>query len=428
MPESEAHIELRSDEVQEIMSHVPHWMIRWGITLIFSLIALMIFVSWFVKYPDVIQGEVTISTVNPPTRLVSKNSGQLISLFFKDGVNVKKGDVLATIDNSFSIEARDYLDLICAKIKKQLELDLSSFKFEDDNLNFGSVHQSYVELKSAVLEYQNYLENDQVQFEISSIAEQIGNYSVLHSVNSQQHTTALKELKNAQEKFKIDQKLYSEKVISKVQFYDEQKKLIQAENTVGNNKKAAVQNSITITDLKAKLNALKQERKSKRTEFLQRIDLSLINIQNVLDQWSMNYQIKAPKDGKLTYLKTINKNEYVAAETPLFAIISDNQNYVGYINVPKSGYGKVQLGQQVRARIDKYPYHEFGQLDGKVTDISLLANEEMYRVQFSFPNGLNSSYGKTFEYSSEMSGSADVITEDVRLISRIFNKFKTAFD
>jgi len=62
MPEKIEHIELRSDEVQEIMSYVPNWMIRWGITLIFILIALGIFITWFIKYPDVISGSATLST------------------------------------------------------------------------------------------------------------------------------------------------------------------------------------------------------------------------------------------------------------------------------------------------------------------------------------------------------------------------------
>ena len=53
MPENK-EIEIRSDEVQEILSAVPNWMIRWGITLIFGLIIMLVFISWFIKYPDII--------------------------------------------------------------------------------------------------------------------------------------------------------------------------------------------------------------------------------------------------------------------------------------------------------------------------------------------------------------------------------------
>ncbi|NOQ70387.1 MAG: HlyD family efflux transporter periplasmic adaptor subunit [Crocinitomix sp.] len=428
MPTNNENISLRSDEVQEIMSHVPHWMIRSGISLMFLLIALLVFISWFIKYPDVIEGTVTVSTIEPPTRLVSKNSGELQALFFEDGVNVNEGDVLATIGNSFSKETRDYLDSTCSQIKQELERDELTIEFKDENLNFGSIYESYSTLKSGVLEYQNFRETDPILFEISTIGAQIKNYTMLRSVSKQQVKTAEKEFENAQQKFKIDEKLLAENVISKVQFYEEEQKLIQAENNLGNYKKSAVENSITITNLRRELYRLKQEHKSKQTEFVRRIELGLTNIQNALDQWRLNYQIIAPSSGKLTYLKTLNENEYIATETPLFAIISDNQGYIGYVDVPKSGYGKLEIGHKVRARIDKYPYQEFGQLNGEVTEISLLANEDMYRVQFSFTDGMKSSYGKTFEYTPEMSGTADIITNDVRLLSRIFNKFRKVFD
>ena len=50
-------IELRSEEVQEILTKVPNWMIRWGNTLFLFLIVLLLALSWLVKYPDIITSE-----------------------------------------------------------------------------------------------------------------------------------------------------------------------------------------------------------------------------------------------------------------------------------------------------------------------------------------------------------------------------------
>lgn len=428
MANKNEHIDLRSDDVQEIMSHVPHWMVRSGISIMFMLILVLILISCLIRYPDVIQGNVTVSTAQPPTRLVSKNPGELQALFFKDGSKVRKGDVLATIGNSFSEEARNYLKVTCDAINKQLNNGQLTIQFEDENLDLGSTYQAYTDLKSSVLEYQNFCTNDPIQFEISSIQEQIGNYKALREVSNQQFNTAQKELGNARRKFEIDKKLFNEKVISKIQFYQAEQELIQVENSVKSYKKMTVENAITITDLKRELNQLKQQHQLRETEFTSQIKLGLSNIQNALDQWKLNYQITGPASGKLTYLKTLSKNDYVASETPLFAIISENEGYIGYIDVPKSGSGKLKIGQKVRARIDKYPFQEYGQLNGKVTEISPLANEDLYRVKFSFIHGMRSSYGKTFKYTPEMSGTADIITEDLSLLSRIFNKFRQIID
>ena len=39
-------IELRSEAVQEVMGHVPSWIVRWGITVL-SLVVLMLVVGSF---------------------------------------------------------------------------------------------------------------------------------------------------------------------------------------------------------------------------------------------------------------------------------------------------------------------------------------------------------------------------------------------
>ena len=35
-------IELRSEEVQEVMSHVPVWILRWGITVLFCIVIILL--------------------------------------------------------------------------------------------------------------------------------------------------------------------------------------------------------------------------------------------------------------------------------------------------------------------------------------------------------------------------------------------------
>ncbi|WP_066755557.1 HlyD family secretion protein [Crocinitomix algicola] len=426
MPNNQGNI--RSDEVQEIMSHVPHWMIRWGITVIFLLIALLIFISWFIKYPDVIQGGVTITTKVPPVKLVTKSSGEIKELYFEDNSEVKKGQIIAVIDDNFSRSSKNYLSEVIVNVESNLNKEMSDIQLSDDSLVFGSMQANYSELKKAVQDYQYFLAHDPTNFEIENIEEQIQNHTILRSVSYQQLNTAKKELENAQSKYESDKVLFDKQVISKVQLYEEEQKLIQAENNVGNYKKSAVQSSITITDLKKQLNALKNEKAKKREQFLQNINFSLSNLKNDLTTWGQNYQLIAPFDGKISYLTRVTKNEYVSQETSLFAVIPENQNYIGYIDVSKSGYGKIKKGQKVKVQIDNYPYHEFGQLIGEVSSIALLPDKDNYRVEFLLEKGMKSTYGKTFDYTPEMSGTADIITEDIRLLTRIFNKFRKAFD
>lgn len=63
MPEKD--IELRSEEVQEVMGHMPSWILRWGITLFFVIILTLLIGSFFFRYPDTITATMTLTSDNP---------------------------------------------------------------------------------------------------------------------------------------------------------------------------------------------------------------------------------------------------------------------------------------------------------------------------------------------------------------------------
>jgi len=48
------NIELRSENVQDILTQPPHWMIRWGNSVIFVILLIVLVMSWFIKYPEFI--------------------------------------------------------------------------------------------------------------------------------------------------------------------------------------------------------------------------------------------------------------------------------------------------------------------------------------------------------------------------------------
>ena len=51
--EKKNDIELRSEEVQEVMGEIPSWIIRWGITLLTAVVLTLVIGSCFFRYPDV---------------------------------------------------------------------------------------------------------------------------------------------------------------------------------------------------------------------------------------------------------------------------------------------------------------------------------------------------------------------------------------
>ncbi|MCL1850069.1 MAG: hypothetical protein FWF70_01470 [Bacteroidetes bacterium] len=65
----------------------------------------------------------------------------------------------------------------------------------------------------------------------------------------------------------------------------------------------------------------------------------------------------------------------------------------------------------------------------QIKNISLVTvavenNQKAYMLEVEFPNSLVTNYGKTLIFSQEMTGSAEIITEDLRLLDKFLNPIR----
>jgi len=146
-------IELRSEEVQDILTQVPHWMIRWGNLLFLGLILLLLFISWFVKYPDIIPSEATITTMVPPQKEYAKISGKFDAILVKDHQEVNSNQPLAIIENTANFEDVFMLKTVVDTIK----INNQSFYFPIEKLPvlfLGEVESQFALFENSYIQYQ----------------------------------------------------------------------------------------------------------------------------------------------------------------------------------------------------------------------------------------------------------------------------------
>ncbi|AEA45977.1 HlyD family efflux transporter periplasmic adaptor subunit [Fluviicola taffensis] len=421
--------EIRSYEVQEIMSHIPNWIIRWGISLVFGIIILFLILSWIIKYPDVIQGETIVTTSVPPVKLVVKSSGELEHLILTDNSMVEKNQTIASIKSTLSDNAKAYLVVELAEVRKSyINNSLQKLDLKNTPMLFGDLQTNYSILKNALKNYKYLINDDNTSFNMLNVSQQIKNQKALMQLISKELNSVNKLVSNAGNKFKSDKTLYEKGVISQAEFFEREKAYETAIGEINNLEKTKITTAITITDLEKQLNDLRFNFEQRKKTLLLEIDTQLSVLENALLTWSRNYQIVSPIKGKLTYLLTLSENQFIEQGKELFAVIPENQEYVAHLKIPKSGYGKVKVGQKVMLKIDNFPSHEYGQLVGKVKSVSLIAAEKSYLVNVKLLNGLKTTYHKELNYIPEMSGSAEIITEDLRITDRIFNQFRKIFD
>lgn len=126
-----------------------------------------------------------------------------------------------------------------------------------------------------------------------------------------------------------------------------------------------------------------------------------------------------------------SENQNIAPLEEIFAIIPIEQDeIIGKSLLPVARSGKVKKGQKVNISFQNLPENEFGIVRGVVENISLIPveinnpktgyREASYIVDIRLPNGLKTSYGKILPFQPQMRAQADIITDNISLLERLF--------
>jgi hypothetical protein len=101
----------------------------------------------------------------------------------------------------------------------------------------------------------------------------------------------------------------------------------------------------------------------------------------------------------------------------VFTIVNPEfKGFIAKIQLPVQSSGKVKVGQKVIIKLDDYPYMEYGILHGKITKISLVPDNDTYYAELVLPAKLITTYNKDVSIKNELKGTAEIITENQRLL------------
>jgi multidrug efflux pump subunit AcrA (membrane-fusion protein) len=431
MPLPQDNNENKSFEIQEIFDSIPSWMSRWGTTIIFALIIMFGIISWVIKYPDIIQGKAIITASNPPVLLVNKVNGELANIHFSEGEFINKGAIISEIENPVSTDEIDSLTYFI----EQVETHIKNYQEGDtipypnmNKLTFGEIQLEYNSLIQNIVEYNITIIESRYKQNIENLKTQISLYQELSEMISKQIRISDDEVTNKKYLHEVNQSLYEKGVISKLEYLN---KKDSYGNTLKNNadiKKSLISNEISIANIKNRLLTLQTEFSSLQRLLIEHITQSIQNIKNMVINWSQRFVITASVSGHLTFLKDLHPNQYVNSGDQLFAIIPKQQELKAILSFPTQGSGKVRIGQEVRIQLDNYPSTEFGEITGLIQDITLLPIEKdkmnWYKAFIEIDDSLITTYGKHINYAPNMEGIGNIVTEDLRIIERVFNRLR----
>jgi HlyD family secretion protein len=80
-------------------------------------------------------------------------------------------------------------------------------------------------------------------------------------------------------------------------------------------------------------------------------------------------------------------------------------------------------------KFQAFPFQEYGVVNGIVLSISTLpASDNSFFATVDLPNGLTTNSGKRLNFRLGMSATAEIVTQDLRLLERLMSGIKRNFD
>ena len=417
--------ELRSEEVQEVMGAIPSWILRWGITVLFLVVLALVIGSCFFKYPDVIASEMTLTGRYPVAPIVARASGKISRLYVEDGQTVATFAPLAIIENPASTDDVFYLKELLSRFTTIPDSFLIHYKNGKDEFSLGDIQSTWSSFLNVLHEYDNYYSFNYYPKKIAATRTQIDKYHNYLQNQKRQQEVLEAQFGLASQQYNRDSLLFTREVISPSEYETARSVYLQSRYTLESGNISLENLQIQIGELEVNLLDMELQRDERENQLLQNFRTSAEQLMNAINSWELNYCISSPIAGKVTFTKYWNENQFVSAGDNVFTVVPDaTDELLGKALLPINRSGKVKVGQRVIIRFLNFPDQEFGIVNGRVHTVSLVPAENNYLIEIALPDGLTTNYRQTLPVTYEMTASAEIVTEELRLIERFFMPLK----
>lgn len=409
-----------SEEMLDILNESPRWLVRMGATIMFFLVLLILGGTAFIRYPEVLRGDVVVTTAQPPIRIVAQRDGRVVRLLATAGTEVRKGDVLAELENRTQLEDLPLVKDLLRQTQLFLEDPRRRIRLPQDSLTWGDLQADVLQLGQNYLDFKYLQTTGHQQQQAGNLKTQVAAMYQLHQVLTRKKRLKEEEFANASDNYRTDQKLFAEGIYSRMEFLKKENAYLQQKSELEGLEETLIKNTLRRTEIEQELQTLQYAYSEKQRLYLDNIRQSARNIENRLHGWEQQYLITAPCDGRLVYLQHLTENQYAKSGDTLFAVQPRQEGYAAMVDIPVAGIGKAREGQKVILKLDDYPFQEFGTLEGRVVGLAPSLHRRSCRMEVQLPKGLQSSYKRQFVCKSEMTGTAEIVTDDMSLLERAF--------
>jgi len=416
------------NEIEEIISNKPPYIVRWGTVYFFFLLALITLISWYIKYPDIVVAKAKLNSVNAPKQVITRTDGKLVKITVKENEKVKAGQILGYMesiaDPQSVIKIGEQINSIDSLISQNRTDEI--IKYFPSNASpfgggregdLGELQTSYQTFIQSFIIFRDFLNRGFYLRKKNMLLTDIQNFKKLHGIATNQKSLLEQDLSLSNETFTANESLVKDKVISPLEYRNEKSKLIAKQLSLPQINASIISNESLQNEKRKEIVELENQVIVQKNTFIQ----ALQTIKSQIQAWEFKYLLKAPVSGTVSFTGFFQENQEMKAGQPLFYVQPGNSSYFAEMLIPQYNFGKVKQGQEVLLKFQAYPFEQYGSVTGKIEYISNSPADSGYMAKVILPNGLITNYKKSLQYSNGLVAQADIITENMRLLERFYN-------
>lgn len=412
-----------SDDMQDIITTVPGWLLRWGISLFFGILVLIVALAALIRYPDIVNAQLKIDSPNSPKPVVSKIAGKLVQLLVKENQEVKANEPLAYLESTAN-HARVLLMLANLKQLQRRVLQtkpIDNMVFNQaDNIQLGELQSAYQTFFQEYLAYRSSVNNGFLVKKKGYLERDLASLTKQQEQLKAQKLLEQKDLKIASDEYEMHKKLAEQRVETKREFTDAESKYLGKQSSVVQTESAIITGENNYAAKQKDILELENQVQEEKSKFLQAIN-SLIS---VTEDWQSKYVLSASQTGRLQYAGVIQENQVLTPGQEVFYINPGNEAFFGNMTITQNNMGKVKEGQQVLIKLKSYPFEEYGMIRGRIKYISDVPYKDsvfVSKVDFKIRN--TSDLKRPIHLKQGMVADAEIITQDATILQRISRSF-----
>jgi HlyD family secretion protein len=289
-------IDNRSEAVRDYLEQVPSGLTRWGSLVISTILMIAILLTWLIRYPTLVRADFKLTTRVAPKPVVARTDGRLEKLLVTNHQIVSSGQLLGFLES-----AALHKEVLI--LEKELNIVRQLFENGDfkglDTLrlasleHLGDVQTSYQTFRQQFAQLNSMFGKKYYSTKIDFLKRDILELETMNHHQKSQYKLYERDAALAESEFVMNQKLFKDKVIAKLDLDREESKMLAKKLPLKNIETSILNNNAQMRSKEKEIIDLEKQALEQKETFRQSIN----SLNSSIATWRNRYLLISPTSG-----------------------------------------------------------------------------------------------------------------------------------